>query len=669
MPIKAKYNGSYKDITDLMNVDESIDYVLAKTSSSYKRVYTATRSIEDAPPTTFKSIKSGANLTDYRIYGNTSKNILPLSKTPKTETIGDILCEYDGKGTFTFTSNVDNPTYTQDQWFWVPFEEDFDFPVGISDGGHGCIQLNNDFATGYGVTPYFVGFANRNNGEFVSGFNVAGTALNIVDTNYYTEDLEGLPANCIAFQYLQQIGKRTVTIKPALYLDIRTQQPFEPYGESVGDRTGNLCENSISGVNVSSNGFIYANIYNDLGYAKVVAGETYTINSYVYAFFEEEPKEGGRSYDNGRVVGTSPSTFEAPINGYVAFRTESGSQLQCNEGNNLLPYEPYGYKVPMTVEGKNLFDYDTITHGYRIQWSTGANYADETAIMSDFISVSENSTYATDTNLYWICYDTNKQYIGAWNGSDIIKSGVDAINSMTAISPCKFIRILSFGRKIAPISSTTMLNCGSTALPYEPYHSPITTPIYLPEPIKMVGDEAEYIEYGEQKLHRVRKNLFNETLYNKNVEDNTIIYVPIYVGNIDYVTCSTTCPKTITSNFDTLNSRYIFILSGSVNTGAQNAGNGVSNGAPRTIRPSNGYVTICYRKIEGYDVRPWEYQTMLNVGSTPLPYEPYIENTEVDVTLPALPTLPGTNVLSVGTEVQPSKIDITGHIKTISGGS
>lgn len=44
-------------------------------------------------------------------------------------------------------------------------------------------------------------------------------------------------------------------------------------------------------------------------------------------------------------------------------------------------------------------------------------------------------------------------------------------------------------------------------------------------------------------------------------------------------------------------------------------------------------------------------------------YEPYIENTDVDVTLPALPVLPGTNTLTVGTEVQPSGVEITGRIK------
>lgn len=44
-------------------------------------------------------------------------------------------------------------------------------------------------------------------------------------------------------------------------------------------------------------------------------------------------------------------------------------------------------------------------------------------------------------------------------------------------------------------------------------------------------------------------------------------------------------------------------------------------------------------------------------------YEPYITNTELDVTLPALPTVTGTNVLSVETAVQPSGVEITGRIK------
>lgn len=57
-----------------------------------------------------------------------------------------------------------------------------------------------------------------------------------------------------------------------------------------------------------------------------------------------------------------------------------------------------------------------------------------------------------------------------------------------------------------------MLNPGSTPLPYEPYGYKVpvtvsngtdsqTIPIYLPEQIRKVGDEAEYIDYADQKQY------------------------------------------------------------------------------------------------------------------------------------------------------------------------
>ena len=43
----------------------------------------------------------------------------------------------------------------------------------------------------------------------------------------------------------------------------------------------------------------------------------------------------------------------------------------------------------------------------------------------------------------------------------------------------------------------------------------------------------------------------------------------------------------------------------------------------------------------------------------------HIYTTDIDVTLPALATIKGTNVLSVGTEVQPSEIEVKGKIKAL----
>lgn len=728
MPIKAKYNGSYKDITDLMNVDESIDYVLAKTSSSYKRVYTATRSIEDAPPTTFKSIKPGANLTDYRIYGNTSKNILPLSKTPKTETIGDILCEYDGKGTFTFTSNVDNPTYTQDQWFWVPFEEDFDFPVGISDGGHGCIQLNNDFATGYGVTPYFVGFANRDNGEFVSGFNVAGSALNIVDTNYYTEDLEGLPANCIAFQYLQQIGKRTVTIKPALYLDIRTQQPFEPYGESVGDRTANLfdCDNTkdteVNGIvwscknqiitangatgNLSSSTFGHKRITGLYG-SFILACVSDTNNDCICVVSVQETQSSTRTYNISTT--NSYATFSLTGEEYeVIVYAQVNKNKEVNNAQFFISltegstppdtYEPYGYKVPVTVEGKNLLQNTGTSQTVNgVEFTINANGSvtcNEQATSAIYFKINSRFTLPVGEFVLTGCptgggnssyrmyiqshnLSPQKYYTDTGNGVTIDNTNADTVYSarISIVSgySCNNLTFYPMIRK-ADIEDDT----------YEPYHAPITTPIYLPEQIRKVGDEAEYIDYEEQKQHRVRKNLLddkqtlNASIGSLSTEPLIYGFPGVIGGNRKTYFLPVTPGEQYTISMTTTGDRlticgYYNIVNPNEYTTENRLPSDVvilpqmSENIPSAytfIVPNNVVMVSIYFSL---DIQPNQFQ--IEKGSTATTYEPYIENTDLDVILPALPTVTGTNTLSVGTAVQPSKIDITGHIKTISGGS
>lgn len=121
-------------------------------------------------------------------------------------------------------------------------------------------------------------------------------------------------------------------------------------------------------------------------------------------------------------------------------------------------------------------------------------------------------------------------------------------------------------------------------------------------------------------------------------------------------------------------------------------------------------VRFCFRKNDNSTLIPSDIMNiMLNSDSEPLPYEPYgykvpvtvtngtdteitnlylpeqikmvgneteyidygeqkqyfADGTSVDVTLPALPILSGTNTLSVGTEVQPSSVEIKGRIKAI----
>lgn len=91
-------------------------------------------------------------------------------------------------------------------------------------------------------------------------------------------------------------------------------------------------------------------------------------------------------------------------------------------------------------------------------------------------------------------------------------------------------------------------------------------------------------------------------------------YVPVYVGDGSF-TMSTDTPN-YSSNAP------LFLLSGNVTSGASTPVNGVYNGVSRTAVSSNGYITIAFRR-QSEPTSPITHNTMLNTGSSPLPYEPY----------------------------------------------
>jgi hypothetical protein len=214
---------------------------------------------------------------------------------------------------------------------------------------------------------------------------------------------------------------------------------------------------------------------------------------------------------------------------------------------------------------------------------------------------------------------------------------------------------------------------------YEPYHAPVTTSLYLPEQIKMVGDEAEYIDYREQKMHKVRKNLFPVVATSK-----TVTGVTFTVNADKSVTCNGTNNGTSGAIFE-FNSSGVSLEIGE---------SYIVTGCPKGGKMSGGYT------IQYYNGSSWSYETGHGATFTALgtgvvrprilitrgvtvnnltfypmirkanieddTYEPYIEDTDLDVTLPALPTMTGTNTLTVGTEVQPSNVYLKGRIKEIT---
>lgn len=128
---------------------------------------------------------------------------------------------------------------------------------------------------------------------------------------------------------------------------------------------------------------------------------------------------------------------------------------------------------------ENLYNYATNVTGYRIQWTTGNSYADATAIMSDYIPVSAGN-YSLDTGFIIVGYDTNKAYVGVYRVEEtweMRSSQQVTLFKVAANSGVAYVKLLSYGDYPA-LSSTNMLNLGSTSLPYEPYGNTWNTKSY-----------------------------------------------------------------------------------------------------------------------------------------------------------------------------------------------
>ena len=94
----------------------------------------------------------------------------------------------------------------------------------------------------------------------------------------------------------------------------------------------------------------------------------------------------------------------------------------------------------------------------------------------------------------------------------------------------------------------------------------------------------------------------------------SMTYKPLYVGDGNF-TLSTTTPYE-------LQVANIFLLSGNVSSGATTIGNGAWLNHNVTTVAENGYITIAYRHYNN-TTSPAECKTMINTGSTAIPYEPY----------------------------------------------
>lgn len=197
--------------------------------------------------------------------------------------------------------------------------------------------------------------------------------------------------------------------------------------------------------------------------------------------------------------------------------------LYNSKKNNLAlkNYRIYGNTVDSESVGdrtENLFDSSIIVENGTINTETGADssYQSQKRLRTSFIGFLSAGTYTV--NLDGVNRVNCIALYSSQNPDDFIEtiSNTGLLPKSFTLNEGGYIRIAFSKTDNSNISlddiSNIMLNAGSKSLPYEPYgyRVPVTvtngtdtqtTNLYLTEQIKLVGDEAEYIDYAEQKQH------------------------------------------------------------------------------------------------------------------------------------------------------------------------
>ena len=165
-------------------------------------------------------------------------------------------------------------------------------------------------------------------------------------------------------------------------------------------------------------------------------------------------------------------------------RTDDLINFQLEESSTVTDYEPYGYKIPVVISGKNLMPpisewVDGFISGSGAISGASATNKEKT---SPFIPIESNKRYAfsfyPNAGQPWRCvatYDENKNYVArpySSNTSDPI-----------FLTPSGNVKYLRFSYRTYGDGTYSQLEQNNEVTNYEPYTKQITN-IYLDEPIE-----------------------------------------------------------------------------------------------------------------------------------------------------------------------------------------
>ena len=537
------------------------DYERRKSHNAIKFGYS------DGYPNTIKNSK-GKDLKDYKIYGKSvqrSKNLLTYPYVSTTKVV-------DG---LTFTDNYDG-TITINGTSTATASFQFN-----------SYNLTNPYFLEPGIYTYSgcpSGGSIPTNGRYTYYFQLSTIDMN-GDITYHDADIGSGKTFTINTQqsllytifYVNSgITFDNVTIGPQLEVGSAVTNYVSPVPsfnsplkiESIGDKSSNLLpyplsisgESTLNGIEIKESGGIIklsgtASAFTSI---PITNGSNFTLEKGRY-WLSGCPEGGSTSshylYANVLKYSSDYSSFslvqsfsdtgsgveidltDLDYNGIVfGISLKDGSimnnlefkpMIQNYTNGDSVNYESPGYKIPIVVSGKNLFNLDKVSaaenktiNSFRVTLkSDNAKYYVNRYIVSN-VDTLLGQTLTLSVN--WISSGINKGHIlMCWTSGiativKIIKElsnpGTFTINLPgTMPENANTLQIYFYGNtSIENVPkgeyveySNVQLEVGNNATNYEHYHTPITTNIYLQEPLRSIPTGlSDIIDFNNKKIVR-----------------------------------------------------------------------------------------------------------------------------------------------------------------------
>ena len=447
--------------------------------------------------------------------------------------------------------------------------------------------------------------------------------------------------------------------------------------ESVGDKTKNLLDASaIVPVQIASNRTRYGF---DLGVLPAgdyifhfELGEGGTFPEYFYFYYKGHEDEYAVSDSNYHITTTTvrrnPMKFTADgvTNYYLICASsehgtlelttaeiEKAKNYMLETGTERHEYEQFGYKIPIISRGKNIFDMTSLLANSNFSKNENGDYV-TTKFTNSFSLNNElvkkvasalkpNTQYTISREAYGIDGNASAEGQIRIMASGEVLSRIPNANGLTSNTFTftqeqidSITHIYVYGNNSGnPVTFRTIQIEEGDLTDYEPYIEPITTNIYLNEPLRKVGNYADYIDFVNEKVVRTTK-------YKKIDSDNITRKSTSSTENFNYYFLSL--------DNDNMIGRDIPILS--------NIGGGIYT--EFVLKNKEGIFTNTNTTyfIAFFNITTLEEAQQFVLDNNV--YANYILTTPIEepIELSSIPTHKGTTILEVDTKVQPSNLEV-----------